>query len=96
MCLAVPGKLVEVTDAEDPAIGASGVVDFQGSRVTVNLAFTPEAKLGDWLLVHAGFAINILDEQEAQETLALFQELDEFTARALEEAERSVNLPRQA
>lgn len=67
MCLAVPGKLVEVTDAEDPAIGASGVVDFQGSRVTVNLAFTPEAKLGDWLLVHAGFAISLLDEDEARE-----------------------------
>ncbi len=66
MCLAVPGKLIEVH--EDEQLGAqTGTIDFQGSRFDVNISFTPEAKPGDWLLVHAGFAINRLDESEARE-----------------------------
>jgi len=73
MCLAIPGKLIEVTAAEGPAVGPNGVVDFQGNRVTVNLAFTPEAEPGNWLLVHAGFAINQLDEDEAREVWDLLR-----------------------
>ena len=49
-------------------------MDFQGSRLEVSLAFTPEAKPGDWVLVHAGFALNLLDEDEARETWAYLQE----------------------
>lgn len=69
MCLAVPGKLIAVTrDGADPIVGHVGTVDFQGSRLEVSLAMTPEAAIGDWVLVHAGFAIAILDEQEALQT----------------------------
>ena len=61
MCLAVPGRIIEQN-------GTEATVDFQGSRVAVSLQLTPEAKQGDWVLVHAGFAISQLDEAEARET----------------------------
>jgi hydrogenase expression/formation protein HypC len=67
MCLAVPGRLLTLTPAADPDLGATGVVDFGGTRIEVNLAFTPEAGVGDWLLVHAGFALRCLDEAAARE-----------------------------
>jgi hydrogenase expression/formation protein HypC len=66
MCLAVPGKLVDVRTDDDLGV-PTGTIDFQGSRFDVNLSFTPEAAVGDWLLVHAGFAINSIDEDEARE-----------------------------
>jgi len=69
MCLAVPGKIIAISKETDPAgLGALATVDFQGSRLEVSLAAVPEAQLGDWVLVHAGFALNILDEAEARET----------------------------
>ncbi len=69
MCLAVPGKILTVTkNDDDPLGGLTGTVDFQGSRVEVSLAMIPEAKVGDWVLVHAGFALTVLDEAEAMET----------------------------
>jgi hydrogenase expression/formation protein HypC len=66
MCLAVPGKLLTV-EGEDPAF-RMGRVDFCGIKKTVNLAFTPEAEPGDYLLVHVGFALTRVDEEEAQRT----------------------------
>ncbi len=69
MCLAVPGRILDVRKPESTAgIGNAATVDFQGTRVEVSLIFTPEAKAGDWVLVHAGFALNVLDEAEAMET----------------------------
>lgn len=69
MCLAVPGRIVVIKTADPaPSTGAIGTVDFQGSQLDVSLAFVPEARVGDWVLVHAGFALNVLDEQEAAET----------------------------
>ncbi len=70
MCLAVPGKIVEILEdgGEAPAVGPVAAVDFQGSRVDVSLAMSPEAGVGQWVLVHAGFAIALLDEDEARET----------------------------
>jgi len=73
MCLAVPGKVVEVRSGAGAA-GPIGVVDFQGTRMEVGLAFVPEAGAGDWVLVHAGFALNVLDEQEAMETWRYLKE----------------------
>jgi len=67
MCLAAPGKLISVQGDRSAPAGATGTVDFQGSRLEVSLAFTPDAAPGDWLLVHAGFALNRLEEEEAQE-----------------------------
>jgi hydrogenase expression/formation protein HypC len=77
MCLAVPGKILSISGAaEDPA-GRVAVVDFHGTQVEVSLAMALEASLGDWVLVHAGYAIAVLDEQQAQETWACLQELDQ-------------------
>lgn len=72
MCLAVPGKIVELKEAAGAL--PAGTVDFQGSRVEVSLALVPEAGPGDWVLVHAGFAISRLDEAEARETWRYLEE----------------------
>ena len=72
MCLSVPGKLIEKD-------GLRGKVDIAGNTVNADLTFLPDAEPGDYLLVHAGFAIQKYDEQEALETLALFRELYEAT-----------------
>jgi hydrogenase expression/formation protein HypC len=66
MCLAVPGKVLSVEDG-DPAFRTANV-DFCGVRRTVNLAFTPEVTPGDFVLVHVGFAISTVDEEEAART----------------------------
>lgn len=77
MCLAVPGKILSRTgDDSAQAIGPSATVDFQGTRLDVSLVFTPEANQGDWVLVHAGFALQVLDEREAQETWKYLQPED--------------------
>lgn len=76
MCLAVPGRIVEIRSAEAGPTGSTGVVDFNGTRVEVGLAFVPEAGLGDWVLVHAGFALNTLDEREAAETWRYLKEAE--------------------
>ena len=61
MCLAVPGRVISRS-------GEELVVDFQGSRMAVSGLMTPQARPGDWVLVHAGFAITQLDEQQARLT----------------------------
>ena len=68
MCLAVPGKIIEVKPADDLAPGPLATVDFNGSRLEASLAMTPDAGVGDWILVHAGFALTVMDEAEAQRT----------------------------
>ncbi len=77
MCLAVPGKIIDLKEPPDEG-GAEriGTVDFQGSRLDVSLAFTPEARLGDWVLVHAGFSINTLTAEDARETWHYLKEAD--------------------
>ena len=73
MCLAVPGRLVDVGPGEGPL--RCGRVDFGGVVRTVNLAFVPEAGPGDYVLVHVGFAIARVDEDEARRTLEHFREM---------------------
>ena len=70
MCLAVPGKVVEIvqSDDADDLTGRSGLIDFQGNQIQASLAMTPEAEIGSYVLVHAGFAIATMDEDEARET----------------------------
>ena len=63
MCLAVPGKIISITG--DEPLMRSGKVDFGGIVKEINLAFVPEAEIGDYVLAHAGVAINTIDEQEA-------------------------------
>lgn len=73
MCLAVPGKLLEIV-GDDP-FTRIGRISFGGSIKEINLAFVPEAKIGAYLLVHAGVAISIVDEEEAKR---VFEYLDEI------------------
>ena len=73
MCLALPGKIVQKQNDH-------GVIDLAGNRYNVNLVMTPEARLGDYVLVHAGYAIQIVDADEAKQTwdiLAGFEGGDE-------------------
>jgi len=75
MWLAVPGKIVGIRqEAPLAAVGPTATVDFQGNSVEVSLAMTPEAAVGDWVLVHAGLAIARLDEAEARQTWEYLQE----------------------
>lgn len=71
MCLGVPGRITETQDGE---LMRMGKVDFGGISREVCLAFVPEASIGDFVIVHAGFAISQVDEAEAQETLDLMVE----------------------
>lgn len=86
MCLAVPGKII--ARAASSADLPLGTVDFQGSQVEVSFALVPEAEVGDWVLVHAGFAITLLDEAEARETWHYLEEaglVDSFPGDGSEE-----------
>ena len=67
MCLAAPGQLVSIT--ADEALFRTGVVDFGGARREVALACAPEARAGDYVLVHAGVAITVIDEAAARRML---------------------------
>lgn len=70
MCLAIPMKLLERD-------GERGTVEVGGARSTIMLSLLPDARVGDWLVVHAGYALEILDEQEAALTLALLKQMGE-------------------
>ena len=72
MCLAVPGKLLETQVISDNRLG---VVDFGGTKRSVLLDFVPEAQVGDYVLVHVGFAISRIDELEAQRTYELLERI---------------------
>ena len=75
MCLGVPGKILSI---EPNAMGLTmGKVSFGGVAKEVCLAYVPEAGVGDYVIVHAGFALNRLDEQEASEVFALLTEMGE-------------------
>ena len=80
MCLAVPGRLLDVS-GQDP-LSRVGRVDFGGVIKQINLAFAPEAKIGDHLLVHVGFAIAVIDEAEAERVFAHLREVGELAATA--------------
>ena len=70
MCLAIPGKIIDLDKKQQSAI-----VDYgSGTKRKANVSLV-QVKIGDYVLVHAGFAIQVLDEKEAQETLALFREM---------------------
>lgn len=73
MCLAVPAQVISIE-------GQEAEIDLSGVRRRISVALTPEARVGDYVLIHAGFAISVLDEKEALETLALFEELEQFGA----------------
>jgi hydrogenase expression/formation protein HypC len=77
MCLGVPGKIVEIYQDGNLKMGK---VSFDGVLMNVCLETTPEAKVGEYAIVHAGFALSILNEAEAQETLKMLQEMEALQA----------------
>jgi hydrogenase expression/formation protein HypC len=88
MCLAIPALVTSVE-------GTTARAEVGGVERNISLALTPEARVGDYVLIHTGFAIGVLDEEEAQETLRLLAELAEFhdelaAAEARRPAERAV------
>ena len=67
MCLGIPAKVVQIDDSQE------GKVDYLGTKVKTNFTLLEDVKKGDWVIVHAGFAISKLDENEAQETLDILR-----------------------
>jgi hydrogenase expression/formation protein HypC len=74
MCLGIPGKIVEIHEQDTLPMGR---VEFGGIRKEVCLAYTPEAQVGDYVLVHVGFAISRIDETEAQEIFDYLKEISD-------------------
>jgi hydrogenase expression/formation protein HypC len=72
MCLAVPGKILEIYQSNGLLMGK---IDFGGVIREACLSYVPEAKVGDYTIIHVGFALNLIDEVEAQETIALLEEI---------------------
>lgn len=77
MCLAFPGKVISLFEENGLTMGK---VDFGGTLITACLAYVPEVKVGEYVIVHAGFALNVIDEQEAERTFALLKEIGENEA----------------
>jgi hydrogenase expression/formation protein HypC len=74
MCLAVPGKILSI-EGEEPVL-RTGKVQFGGIVKEVHLAYLPEAKVGDYVIVHVGFAISIIDEKEATRVFEYLREME--------------------
>lgn len=76
MCLAIPGKLIAVTDELDQTF-RKGKVSFGGITKEINLFMVPEARVGDYVLVHVGVAISTVDEEEAKKTFSYLEQMGE-------------------
>ena len=86
MCLAIPALVKE-------AEGGAGLVEIGGVERMVSFTLTPEVKVGDYVLLHTGFAISVLDPEDAQETLRLLSELAEFYASELDGSREAEEAP---
>ena len=75
MCLAIPGKVLEIDKTASPVMGK---VSFGGIKKEVCLELVPEVKVGNYVIVHVGFAISMMDEEDAQETLKLLEQMGEL------------------
>jgi len=78
MCLGIPGKITDIYQKDNLTMGK---IDFGGVTKEICLAYVPEAKVGDYALIHVGFAISLMDEDEAMETLKTIKEVVEFEER---------------
>jgi hydrogenase expression/formation protein HypC len=75
MCLAVPGKVLSIAGAD---LERTGKVSFGGVVKEVSLAYVPEAKVGDYVVVHVGFALSVVDEAEAEQTFEYLRQIEEL------------------
>jgi hydrogenase expression/formation protein HypC len=78
MCLAIPGQVISVQEGADP-LARSGKVSFGGVVKEVNLAYVPEVREGDYVIVHVGFALSKVDEAEARQVFEYLKQMDELT-----------------
>ncbi|HEY8705905.1 MAG TPA: HypC/HybG/HupF family hydrogenase formation chaperone [Gaiellaceae bacterium] len=85
MCLGIPAQIVELVDTE----GGLAKAEISGVRRAVSIALCPEAEVGDWVLVHVGFALDRIDEQQARETLELLEQMGEVYEQELREIRES-------
>jgi len=76
MCLGVPGKIVEIHEANGLLMGK---IDFGGVTREACLTYVPEASIGDYTVIHVGFALHLISEEEAQETLELLRQIAEIS-----------------
>jgi len=74
MCLAIPGRILEITGADD--LSRAGRIDFGGLIREASLATVPEARVGDFVIVHAGVALDVLDEEEARLVIETLREME--------------------
>ena len=86
MCLAIPGRILEIVDDSNRL----AKVDVAGVQRTVNVGLLDDADIGDWVLIHVGFALSKVDEEEARATLSLLQEMGADYEAELEELKASV------
>jgi hydrogenase expression/formation protein HypC len=86
MCLAIPAKVLTI--AGDDPLMRTARVDFGGIVKEINLAFTPEARIGDYVLVHVGFAIALIDEEEANRVFEILAAGGEIEAELATTAEQ--------
>lgn len=85
MCLGVPGKIIAITPN---ALGMTmGKASFGGVVKEICLAYTPEARVGDYVVVHVGFAISTVDEEEAQKVFKYLEEMDDLAELEIEQPE---------
>lgn len=77
MCLAIPGKVIEIIDA-DMDIDKQAKIDFGGVQKMVSIAYVPDIRINEYVIVHVGFAISKVNEDQAQKTLQDFQKIQEI------------------
>ncbi|WP_411388395.1 HypC/HybG/HupF family hydrogenase formation chaperone [Pseudomonas sp. MPB23] len=77
MCLAIPARVIELRN------GGNALVDLGGIRKEISLALVPHARIDDYVIVHVGYALGLIDPEEAQRTLEMFEELDRLQPEAL-------------
>jgi hydrogenase expression/formation protein HypC len=85
MCLGIPAQIVEIVDSE----GGLAKAEISGVRRAVSIALCPEAGVGDWVLVHVGFALERIDEQQARETIELLEQMGEAYEQEVREIRES-------
>ena len=78
MCLAIPGKIESITGLEADVLNIKGKVNFGGILKEVSLAYVPEAKVGDYVIVHVGFALSIVDQEEAMKVFDYLKQMGEL------------------
>lgn len=89
MCLGIPGKIIEIHETSGLLMGT---IDFDGVQREACLAYVPEAQVGDYTVIHVGFALHLISEEEAQETLDLLHQIADFEAELGPEQEASETL----